>query len=177
MSLWTWVSPISNTCPHREQILTLYWRQNMDFKFQIWLLNVSRNSTSPLIVIMLTKIELTVVDHGSQNFYPRKHCYLIITPFCSHSIYPVFKAHFPSLFIASINLALTSRDLIHLLLLGLSQYLLSLHERTWCRAKRAGLGVRGPKFKFWLYHLIALWPWVSHLSCWTSVSSAMNWQW
>ena len=82
MSIWTWVSPTSNTCPYREQILTLYWRQNMDFKFQTWFLNVSRNSTSPLIVIMLTKIELTVVDHGSQNFYPRKCCYLIITPFC-----------------------------------------------------------------------------------------------
>lgn len=74
--------------------------------------------------------------------------HLIITPFCSHSIYPGFKAHFPSLFIASMNLALTSRGLINLLLLGLSQYLLSLHERARCRAKSAGLGVQGPKFKF-----------------------------
>lgn len=45
-----------------------------------------------------------------------------------------------------------------------------LHEITWCRAKCTGLGVRGPEFKFWLHHLIALWPWVSHFSCWHSVS-------
>lgn len=55
--------------------------------------------------------------------------------------------------------------------LCLSQYLLSLQEMTWCRAKSTGLGVRGPKFKFWLYHLMALWPWGSQLSCWTCVLS------
>ena len=41
----------------------------------------------------------------------------LVTPFCSPSIYPAFKVHFPSSFIASINPALTSTGLINFLLL------------------------------------------------------------
>lgn len=49
-----------------------------------------------------------------------------------------------------------------------------LHEIIWYRAKSTELGVWGPEFKFWLYYLLALWTWVSHFSCWPSVSSVMR---